>query len=107
MPKTHWKKALGYSSINSMPEKAGVYGFWSTKGRCIYIGKAERQTIRTRVMQEWKNSHNAKLKMWIKHFGKHLEICYNDTTHSPDRLETRLIRLFNPETNVRKQRRQP
>ena len=105
--KERWKKPLRQIHIDQMPEKKGVYGFWSTNGRCIYIGKSEKQTIRTRMTQEFKNSHNPKLRRWIKYFGKHLEICYNDTTHNPDRLETKLIHLFNPETNDRKQRKSP
>ena len=105
--KERWKKPLGKIHIDQIPEKEGVYGFWHKNGRCIYIGKTEDQTLRERVIQHWKESKNRKLREWIKHFGDDLEICYNDKTNNPYRLEIRLIRLFNPETNDQHQRRFP
>ena len=107
---TRWKRPLRLTHIDSIPENAiGVYGFWRREsGRCIYIGKAEK-SLRQRVKQEWDNSHNPKLKSWIRCFGESLEICYLPVPHDKigrvDSLETRLIRIWNPETNINKKRR--
>lgn len=110
-----WKKPLRLANIEDIPDNAvGVYGFWCrTTGRCIYIGKAEKQSIQKRIKQEWKNSHNDGLKSWIKCFAKYLDVCYLSVSHGNlsvttsrriDRLETRLIRMWNPETNLSKKR---
>ncbi len=105
-----WKKPLRYSNIDSIPHDAiGIYGFWhKDNGRCIYIGKAEKQPIRERIRQEYDNSHNPSLKTWIKYFRNSLEICYLavpcSKRHTVNKLETRLIRLWNPETNKKKRR---
>lgn len=83
----------------------GVYAFWCrVNGRCIYVGKAERQSIKDRLMQEWSNSHNKTLKRWIATFGEHLDICYLPVSRQNriDRTETTLIKLWNPEANIRK-----
>lgn len=107
----HRKKPLCLSSIESMPDNAiGVYGFWNRRnGRCIYIGKTEKQSIRKRVTQEWECSHNKELKSWITHFSNLLDICYlsvpYDKVNKVDGLETRLIHKWNPEANYRKKRR--
>ena len=100
---------MDYGNIEEMPDDAiGVYGFWC-RGRCIYVGKTEDQSIRIRVGQEYGDSHNKNLKSWIKLFPQYLEICYlivpHDRIQEIDRLETRLIRLWNPETNKKKQRK--
>lgn len=113
-----WRRPLRRRNIDSIPVDAiGIYGFWhprrNSKGRkyrrCLYIGKAERQSIRVRVHQEWMDSHNSGLKKWIKCFGEELEICYlrvsPDRAHRIDSLETRLIHLYNPETNIKKRNR--
>lgn len=110
MGKIRWKKPLRCANIDSMPRNAaGVYGFWCrTNGRCIYVGKAEKQSIRDRVKQEWQNSHNHALRSWIQCFGEFLDICYVAVPHDRiahvDKLETRLIRRWNPVTNINKRR---
>ena len=108
--KERWKRPLRCFNIDRMPDDAiGVYAFWCQKsGRCLYVGKAEQQSIRERVKREWRDSHNKQLKFWIKKYGKYLEICYltvpYDRMHKVDNLETKLIRLWNPETNKNKKR---
>ncbi len=87
------------------PDAPGLYGFWCrTNGKCIYVGKAEKQTIKARLRQEWANSHNKTLKMWISAFGNFLDFCYLPVSQRGkiDRMETMLIRAWNPEANIRK-----
>lgn len=100
---------MDYGNIGEIPDDViGIYSFWC-RGRCLYVGKAEDQSIRVRVGQEYHDSHNDNLKLWIKLFPQYLEICYltvpYDKIHDVDRLETKLIRLWNPETNKNKQRK--
>lgn len=105
------KRPLTRSNINSMPhDKSGVYGFWC-RNRCIYIGKTESkdQSIRNRVMSHWIKSHNKALRDWINLHSEFLDICYIPVKRSRiekvDKLETKLIRMLNPETNNKKKRR--
>lgn len=100
--------SLRLNNIDSIPSNLkGVYAFWCrTNGKCIYVGKAERQPIRDRLIQEWRNSHNENLKCWITVFGKFLDICYLPVKDGKiDKMETRLIQKWHPETNILKQRR--
>ena len=108
------KLPLRRSNIERMPNEPGIYGFWCRgTGRWIYVGMARDQTVRERVMQHWGNSSNKKLNAWIRFFGDSLEICYlkiphdkiRQLGHQLDHLETRLIRMWNPETNIKKKRR--
>lgn len=103
------KLPLRLVNIESIPATLhGVYGFWCrTNGRCIYVGKAEKQPIKTRLRQEWANSHNPALKQWIAAFGEFLEVCYLPVKNRGkiDRMETMLIRAWSPEANIKKQKR--
>lgn len=95
-----------------MPDDAiGVYGFWCVNPvRCVYVGKAERQSIRKRVKQQWKHSKNPILKSWIRSFAEHLEICYlalpRAKMHKVGDLETKLIGMWNPQANKQKRKKQ-
>ena len=96
------------SNIDSIPSDIkGVYAFWCrTNGKCIYVGKAEKQSVKTRLKQEWRDSHNANLNLWIKSFSEFLDVCYLSVNNGKiDQMETRLIRMWHPETNVLKQKR--
>jgi len=102
------KMALGRDNLDHIPPNIkGVYAFWyRVNGKCIYVGKAEKQPIKVRLRQEWCDSHNPRLKLWIRAFGKSLDICYLSVKDSKiDKLETRLIRMWRPETNKLKQKR--
>ena len=107
----HYKKSLRYYNIDDIPDDTiGIYGFWrKDNGRCIYIGQAKDQSIRTRVKQEYDKSHNSELREWIRLFGSYLEFCYlavpHDKMHKVDDLENKFIDLWNPETNIRNKRR--
>lgn len=86
----------------------GLYGFWCRKnGRCIYIGKAKEQPIRERLLQHWKGSHNETLNLWIEAFGNYLDICYLPISRQNiiDKMETELIRKWNPEADKSRRRR--
>ena len=107
MSKPRHKMSLKRVNFDRIPlDVKGVYAFWCrTNGKCVYVGKAELQPIRTRLVQEWRNSHNADLKLWIQAFGDFLDICYLPIkAHKKiDKIETKLIQMWKPETNIRKQ----
>ena len=102
------KMSFRLANIDSIPSNIkGVYAFWyRTNGKCIYIGKAEKQSVKRRLKQEWSNSHNPNLNLWINAFSDFLDICYLSVNNDKiDRMETRLIRMWHPETNILKQKR--
>jgi hypothetical protein len=53
----------------------GVYGFWYTN-TCIYVGKAEQQTIFERLLQHYYNTHNERLRLWMQAKGSQLQIAF-------------------------------
>ena len=59
MHKFNW---LNINKLND--EDFGVYSIWS-RNLCIYVGKAEKQCLKKRLLQHYKGSHNAYLDMWI------------------------------------------
>ncbi len=99
------------SSIDNIPSDViGIYGFWyKYNNRCIYIGKAKRQSIRNRIKQEYRHSHNSQLKTYIRRFRNFLEIRYLtvpcDKIRDINKLEEKFIGLWNPETNITGKRR--
>lgn len=96
------KAQWSHVAISQMPKDiVGVYAFWCrSNGKCIYVGKAERRPIRTRLFEHWRGSHNEILRLWIREFGADLDICYMSVDpRRIDKLETRLIRLWCPEAN--------
>lgn len=92
----------GYRYIMQIPEEwAGVYIIWchSTKV-CVYVGQAKEQSIRARLLQHQRHSHNEKLNQWIRAFSKYLHVCYKQCNGAQiDALERRLIRVWKPEAN--------
>ena len=95
---------FSYTGITKIPKGvSGVYAFWRRdNGRCLYVGKAEDQPIRERILQHWRGSHNEKLNLWMREFGNHLDVCYMYVkSNRIARFETRLIRMWNPEANDR------
>lgn len=91
--------------INAMPtDLRGIYIFWCrTRARAIYVGQSEKQTLKERILQEWRNSHNEELRDWIQEFGEHLDVYYFEVTkyNLIRRIEARLIRWFKPLANIR------
>ena len=59
------KKRFNWLNIQKVPDDSGgLYFIWS-RNVCVYVGKAERQSLRSRLTQHYSDSHNAKLKNWI------------------------------------------
>jgi len=88
--------------VDKIPSDArGVYGFWyRPNGKCLYIGQAKGQPIKSRLKQHWNRQENPKLHLWMKAFGQQIEICYLLADDAKiDKLEKRLIKAFRPETN--------
>lgn len=97
------KLPWSHLAIVGIPDNiCGVYAIWSRKnGKCIYVGQAKEQSIKQRLRQHWRGSHNEMLKSWIKVFGKELQMCYVACSE-PSKiglLEKRLIKVWKPETN--------
>ena len=102
----NWEYAVfNYPGIDRMSDSMiGVYVIWrSSPKRCIYVGKAESQPIRNRLLNHWGGSHNELLKCWLK-AGKNrdgIKVCYRETEVSRiDRLEKKLIQMWHPEANI-------
>ena len=89
------------SAFSRIPDDAyGIYGIWF-RHLCVYVGKAEIQTIGERLEQHWKSSHNSKLQTWINAKGPELRVAYKIVPERSkiDTLERYYIRRFQPITN--------
>ena len=96
------KHKFGYDGISRVPaDIRGVYAFWCrTRRKFIYVGKTEKQTIRERLRQHWRKSHNERLNLWLRAFGEHLDICWWQVPeHKISKVEDILIKMLLPETN--------
>ena len=100
VPKERWKSAYGYAGISEIPSDAkGVYAFWCS-GKCLYVGKSDRRTIRVRMTEHWNACKNQVLKDWLDGYTDHVEICYLQKLRNIGRLEEKLIRKWRPKANV-------
>lgn len=89
------------------PDEEGLYAIvYRPSGACVYIGKAEEQTLKARLMQELTNPGD-KLGRWIKYFSGGLEFCCRPIAKRGiiDGMETRLIRRWDPNANTYKRKR--
>ncbi len=96
-----------YPTLSQISEKTtGVYAFWCRdNGKCIYVGQAKDRSIRERLRDHWRGSHNEVLGLWIQAFGENLDVCYMSIDRNKiDTLERRFISAWKPEAN--KQHRQ-
>lgn len=103
----HAPMPWSYSTVASVRrDMIGVYVFWfRLTGRCIYVGQTTDQTIRARLHQHWRGSHNEKLRLWMEAYGEHLDVCYEPIARNRiATIERRLIRLWRPEANVQHNR---
>ena len=92
-------------NIDSIPGGHGLYAFWNRNtGRCIYVGKAEKQSVQTRLYQHWDNKKKDKLYLWLTGFTEQIDFCYRLMKNNAliDEMETQLIERWNPEANNRK-----
>ena len=99
---------LRLPNIRSIPSDAyGLYAFClKANGRCIYVGKAEKQPLKVHLEQEWANSHNEDLRSWIQAFGNAMDICYlRVEKRKISRMERFFIHRWHPETNHQHKRR--
>tara|TARA_Y100001954_G_C15631776_1_gene513072 strand:- start:144 stop:491 length:348 start_codon:yes stop_codon:yes gene_type:complete len=59
------KSKFNWLNIQKLPEDVhGIYAIWS-RTTCIYVGKAENQSLKKRLTQHYSRCHNEKLKAWI------------------------------------------
>ena len=96
-------KRWSHPTLEEVPRDViGIYAFWYRRtGRCVYVGQADKQTIKQRLQQHWRESHNDPLNLWIKAYGSLLDVCYAPVEkHRIRTAERRLIRRWKPETNV-------
>lgn len=96
----HFRKKV----LSRLPENCGVYVFWckTAKGstKYIYVGMTARQSLRKRLIQHWKGSHNPRLVQWINVSSQCLRVT---TIPLPQEkivpTEKRLICTFVPDAN--------
>lgn len=100
MKNSHTVRAFSMLNINSLSNGVGIYAFWYNN-KCIYIGKAEQQTLKERLTQHFRNCHNDDLKLWISVYGVQLKFCYLEVMkkESVDFLEQKFIYRLQPMTN--------
>ena len=95
------KRKFNWLNIQKSPDdEFGIYAIWA-KNVCIYVGKAEKQSLRKRLLQHYNKSHNEKLSAWIK--SSHplwfsVETVSNLT--SIDAKERNRIKMYAPLTNI-------
>lgn len=100
MNKKHTSKEFNILNINNLNDEIGVYAFWFN-GTCIYVGKTEKQTLKERLTQHYRNCHNNRLKLWINVYGKELRFCYLGISNCKkvDSIERTFIYRLQPITN--------
>ena len=85
--------------ITNLPDKPGVYQFYSSKGEIIYVGKAKN--LRKRVSSYFNRSHydSAKLRVLVSKIVdiKHIVV---DTESDALLLENNLIKKLQPRYNI-------
>lgn len=93
------------------PDQEGLYAIvYRVSGACVYIGKAEEQTIKQRLNNHLTNP-GERLEQWIKHFGEGLEFCVYPIDPKRgkggiiDRMETIMINMWLPDVNKNKKPR--
>lgn len=91
------RKPFRHANI-STETATGVYIIWWRK-ICLYVGKAERQTVGDRMLQHWNECHNIELRTWIEAKRSDLEYCCA-SVNKIGRSEKHLIRVLRPRTNV-------
>lgn len=88
-------------NIERLPNDAfGIYGLWCN-GICLYIGKAERQPIKKRLMDHFMNCQNPDLKDWLGAFSKEIRFAVKPVANRKEihGFERKFIALYAPRTN--------
>ncbi|SMN12389.1 hypothetical protein SPBRAN_836 [uncultured Candidatus Thioglobus sp.] len=100
MKNNHIVKKFNMLNINNMGDGVGIYAFWFNN-RCLYVGKAEQQTLKNRLTQHYRNCHNDDLKLWIEVYGCKLQFCYLELQKNRvDFLERKFIYRLQPIANI-------
>ena len=106
--KSAWRRVMlrklkfNWFNISKSPDdEFGIYSIW-TKSVCVYVGKAEKQSLRVLLLQHYHRSHNDQLNAWIK--SSHqlwftIEPVKN--LNSIDAKERNRIKNYAPLTNVK------
>ena len=87
--------------FDKIPQDArGIYAIWYRQ-HCIYVGKAERQTIADRLRQHWAGSHNSDIRTWIAAEGAALTVAFLQVAEIEriDAYERLFIKRFQPFAN--------
>ena len=81
-------------------DRFGVYGIWY-RGRCIYVGLAQKQSIRERLTNHKIGASNIKLKHYIQAFNEELSFCFEIyEPHEAITREREYINKLQPITNI-------
>lgn len=84
----------------------GLYAIWY-RHRCLYVGQSDRQTVYDRLYRHLSDCHNENLRLWIRVKNGDLRFTSSkvgdDNVSAINGIETYLIRVLNPETNIQKQ----
>jgi len=89
---------ISNEKLKTLPDKAGVYQFFDSKGKIIYVGKAKN--LRRRVSSYFQKTHdNYKLKLLVKktHDIKYIVV---ESEQDAFLLENNLIKKFQPRYNI-------
>lgn len=100
------KKIFNWQNLSKVPDdEYGVYSIW-TKYICVYVGKAEKQSLRQRLIQHYCSSHNDELHSWIAS-SHQLWFTYETVrnTKAINAKERNRIKTFAPLTNKVLQKR--
>ena len=97
--KKHRASKFKYGNYNNL-DKKGIYCFWLGK-RCIYIGKAQRQTLAKRLEQHRVVCHNDSLELFLNVYGNKMSFCYLPISNSDkiNEVERKFIARLQPKCN--------
>ena len=94
-------KLFSLINIEKIPgDVKGVYGLWC-RDICLYIGKAQDQPLKDRLLAHFNGTHNPDLKLWIQTYPGEIEFVYKQIkeTREIHSAERRMIERYNPRTN--------
>ena len=87
------------TSIDVLPEKPGVYQYYDSEGKLLYVGKAKNLKKRVSSYFTKAPADNQKLRMLIKKIA-HIEHIVVATESDALLLENNLIKRHQPRYNV-------
>lgn len=84
--------------VKELPEKPGVYLFKNSRGRVIYVGKAN--SLRQRVRSYFSDAHGGPLTYWMVSEAADIDFIITDSTLEALMLENNLIKKNQPRYNI-------